>query len=347
MNIRLFHGFSYVVILLGIMHIYPVNFIPEEQIDFAEMPVESARKRLGGDKLIHAVNKYDESLALKGEQLITKGFVESNGKKTSAISKIFLCTDCHNLKREFADVTSEKPSDRMDYAMSNNLYLKSGSTFWGIYNRTSFFNDDYVKKYGKVLHKTNDTLVNAIKFCARYCASGRDLEEWEANAIMHYFKKIELKLKDLNLSDDLLAAISGSDKLSAAAKQKALIELENSYRKKYSATFLNFIQPKYRKYGVKGDSKKGEFIYQKACMFCHYERKLSELKLDKSTFVLKALWKDIRRNDKHSVYNIVRKGTSNNNEAKVYMPLLTKEKLSDSQLEDLVAFIKKMSGNQE
>lgn len=345
MNIRLFHGFSYMIIILGILHLYPVNIIPVEQIDFAEMPVESARKRLSGDRLIHTIDKLDASIALQGEQLITKGFIVKDGRNTKVISKIFVCTDCHNLKREFGDISSEKPSDRLDYAMKNKMYLNSGSTFWGIYNRTKFFNDDYLSKYGNDLKKTNDTLKNAIQFCARYCASGRDLEQWEINAILHFFKKGELKLKDLQIPDDLLASISQADKLSKEEKKNALARLEKLYKKKYSATMLSVIDPNKRAYGKKGDAVKGEYIYQYACMFCHNERKLSTLRLDKSKFVLNSLWNDIARNDRHSVYYIVRKGTSNNNEPKSYMPLLTKEKLSDEQLEDLIAFIKLKSGN--
>jgi mono/diheme cytochrome c family protein len=52
-------------------------------------------------------------------------------------------------------------------------------------------------------------------------------------------------------------------------------------------------------------------------------------------------WNNITNYTDKSLYQIVRYGTYAKTGRKQYMPLYTKEKMSDEQLNDLVAYIKK------
>jgi hypothetical protein len=165
-----------------------------DQIDPNAYSLEQVLNMLGDDPLIHSIDKVDLEKAKIGQDLIFKGYTIRDGKKSKRISTYFVCTDCHNTTREFDDVASEDPADRLRYAKENGLPFLPGSTLWGIYNREKFYNDDYVKKYGDLVSDARDSLANAIQLCSKYCASGRYIDDWELEAIMHYFKKGELHL---------------------------------------------------------------------------------------------------------------------------------------------------------
>ncbi|MBL4862354.1 MAG: hypothetical protein JKY09_04985, partial [Crocinitomicaceae bacterium] len=157
-----------------------------DKIDISEIPIEEVLRNLDNPDMLHSMSTHTEELAKQGEDLILYGLTQHNGKISKRISMHFMCVDCHNLTREFAELPSQSPEDRFDYADKNGLAYLPASTFWGIYNRTSFFNGDYIKKYGDLVINARDTLQNAIQLCAKYCASGRYLDDWEVEAIMHY-----------------------------------------------------------------------------------------------------------------------------------------------------------------
>ena len=75
----------------------------------------------------------------------------------SFISKYYVCTTCHNLEIEDPDLRVSDPETRLTFAKENDLPFLQGSTFKGIVNRESWYNDDYVKKYGdekiEIAHK--------------------------------------------------------------------------------------------------------------------------------------------------------------------------------------------------
>ena len=197
-----------------------------DRIDISEMPVEEALELLGNTPYIHAMDRHDEAKAKIGEDLILYGRTDIEGKKSKRISKHFVCTDCHNLTREFNDASSESSSDRLAYVKENGLEFLPGSTFWGIYNRTSFYNGDYFKKYGEMVTDARDSLDNAIQLCAKYCSSGRYLEDWELEAIMHYYKKGELRVKDLDITDNDKKNLLYSQKLKEEENKKKQADLK-------------------------------------------------------------------------------------------------------------------------
>ena len=47
-----------------------------------------------------------------------------------------------------------------------------GTTFYGITNRETWYNDDYYKKYGDLVKPANENLVEAVQLCAMECSQG-------------------------------------------------------------------------------------------------------------------------------------------------------------------------------
>ena len=310
-------------------------------VDIGEFPVETILIQLGDSSLNHSMSGFDSEKASLGEDLIRYGRTKKAGKYSKRISKYFVCTDCHNLKREFNSLSSESSSERLTYAKNNGIPFLPGSTLSGVYNRTKFYNDDYIKKYGPLVENSRDTLANAIQLCAKYCASGLYLEEWELEAFMHYFKKNELKIKDLDLSENNLKNIQRYSLLKEDEKSKLIELIKSSYRQSYAAHFLKPIDTGKRLYGEGGDVENGKLIYRKSCLHCHGGRRVTYLNLDESQLTARMFWNNITNYTDKSLYQIVRYGTYAKTGRKQYMPLYTKEKMSDEQLNDLVAYIKK------
>lgn len=310
--------------------------------EVGQLSVVDVEHALGAPLPNHYMKTFDGELAAVGEQLITQGKADYNGNNGKIISSYFNCTDCHNMVKETKDITNLNPQDRLDYLVENNLPFTAGSTFFGIYNRSKFYNDDYDKKYGSLVIDARDTLENAIQLCAEYCASGRKLVPWELDAIMHYYKKNELKVKDLGLNEQEMKLLSSS--LNDNVKEKeALALLQTSYVDRYPATFTGAMPEDKRAYGAKGDVENGEKIYKSACMYCHENSRVTYLNLEDDVLSGQYLWKHRKGYDDLSVYQVSRWGTYPIIGRKQYMPLYTKEKMSNDQLEDLMAYIKKIA----
>ena len=304
--------------------------------------IEQVLNMLGEDELIHSIAQVDLGKAKVGEDLIFKGYTVKDGKKSKRISTYFVCTDCHNTTREFDDASSEDPADRLHYAKENGLPFLPGSTLWGIYNRETFYNDDYVEKYGDLVTNARDSLANAVQLCSKYCSSGRYIEDWELEAIMHYFKKNELHLSDIVIPDkDKFALVEGN--FNQSQKENLAKSIKGAYRQAYSATFMETMDRNARPYGEGGDAENGKLIYKKACMFCHQNKRVTYLHLDDGKLSGRFLWRNRKKYSDQSIYQIVRHGTYSKTGRKQYMPHYTKEKMSDAQLNDLVAYIKQIA----
>ncbi len=311
-----------------------------EKVHVSLTSIEDVLYRLGDQKMNHTINELDLEKAKIGEDLIYFGRTDRKGKKSKRISAYFVCTDCHNMSSEYSDLKSQNPSERLAYAENNGLKFLPGSTLWGIYNRTSFYNGDYVQKYGELVDDARNSLENSTQLCAKYCSSGRHLEEWELEAIMHYFKKNEIMIKDLNLSEDDLSLIVNYQRLNDKKREKLITAIKNEYVQGYAATFLETMPRDKRKYGEGGNVENGKLIYDKACMFCHENKRVTYLHLDDGKLSGKMFWQNIKTYNDRSLYQIIRHGTFSKTGRKQYMPLYTEEKMSDAQLNDLVAYIK-------
>jgi len=300
-----------------------------------ETPVYDVIKSLGGQVQLHEI-KLNTELIEKGKQLVHNGFTtDENGKKTSIQSKFFVCTDCHNTGRENPNLTVFDPEKRLAFAAKNNIPFLQATTFFGIVNRENWYNDDYQIKYGDRVLNSRDTLINAIQLCATECSQGRAFEDWEIKAVLNYFWSLQLKLGDLNLTKDDWSALKG--KMHNQGKLKLL---KTKYSLASPATFISPMEIEKRNNGKTGDADKGKLIYELSCLHCHgYDKKVTDLKLDHSEFSKSMFRNKLNSNTDIDLYYILRKGTPAHHAYRPYMPHYTKERLSDQQVEDLVAYL--------
>jgi len=345
---KLRKSFYLIVVLIGIGSYGFV--IQQENSTTATVPIKKLGEftvtdlelALGGDQPQHYLKKFDDSLARVGEKLIREGKADYKEHKGKLISPYFNCTDCHNLQKEQKVITNKNPQDRLDYLTNNDMPFTAGSTFYGIYNRSSFYNGDYYKKYGSLVDNAKDTLANAVQLCAEYCASGRPLKDWELNAIMHYYKREELRIEDLHLSRKERTVIENAVNQDVN-QEEALTLIKTKYVHQYGATFTGAMNENKRLYGANGDPRNGEKIYREACMFCHENARVTYLELNDDVLSGRYLWRNKEGYDDESIYQVIRWGTYPITGRKQYMPLYTKEKMSNEQLEDLMAYIKELA----
>ncbi len=302
-------------------------------------PVEEVLISLGEKPLVQHLDSYDTDKAEMGRQLIEQGYVDYKSRQGKRVSINFVCTDCHNQVREFDSEQENSPEARLDYARENGLKFLPASTFWGIYNRTSFYNGDYFKKYGELVINARDTLANAIQLCAKYCSSGRYLENWELEAILHYFKSNELHIEDLPLTAEDREKLSQTERLSPEMKQQLATRISGMVRREYPATFLPAMARNQRLYGKGGNVEKGKFIFENSCLYCHGGARVTYLDLNDRHLSARKFVRHLKDYDYFSLYQVIRYGTYPKTGRPQYMPLYTKEKMSDDQLNDLVAYI--------
>lgn len=314
-----------------------------DEVNVDELPVETVLSNLGAAKYKHSISVVDPEKAEIGKQLIFKGKAKNKQHKGKLISIHFVCTDCHNMVKETENPADLSPESRLDYCMKNKLNFLPGSTLWGIYNRRGWYNDDYIKKYGDIIKNATDSLPNAVQVCAKYCSSGRFLEAWELEGIMHYLKQHELKIKDLPLSQTDKKNILYWQKLDEGEKKELRTKIEASFTTAFPATFMETMPRDNRKYGVGGDAVKGEALYTLSCMSCHENKRVAYLNLQKDNITARMFWKHITEYNDLTLYQIIRYGTYYKIGRKQYMPHYTKEKMSDAQIEDLVAYIRKLA----
>ncbi|MCB0754922.1 MAG: cytochrome c, partial [Flavobacteriales bacterium] len=279
----------------------------------------------------------------KGKEIVQLGGKWDNGKIANRVSEHFKCIDCHNVQPESKYADDNDPDSRLAYSKEFNQPYLPGSTFYGITNRTGWFNGDHVKKYGEeLIGPARNDLVNAIQLCSKECSVGRMLTKEELEAVLHYFSSMELKLRDLNLSEEELASISAGNQ-SAEQKAQNIKLIKSKYLQAYPATFVDELPRNERKMGEEGNLENGKWIYEKSCLHCHSPEKTVT---DRTLFGSGADQKDFKwlasyfkKSNGGSIYWITRHGTSSKDHIPQYMPIYSKEKLSDSQIEDLAAYI--------
>ncbi|MFT6849263.1 MAG: mono/diheme cytochrome c family protein [Sphingobacteriales bacterium] len=278
----------------------------------------------------HIVMDPNPNLVSKGKELVTQGFTTSpEGNKSKRISIFFSCTDCHNLVREDPDLTNPNPIDRLAYADKNKLPFLQGTTLYGVTNRTSWYNGDYVKKYGKRAVKSNTDLKEAIQLCAEICSQGRPLEEWEVNSLLHYFSANSITWGDIK-NNPAIEQSNYGDELSIA--------IQNSYSKISSATFPKMPGRLDLGYDFEGNPLNGEKIYKLSCRTCHDKDGPSTVELDYSKSNFRDFNKNYLSKGNSNLYKIVTSGTYPELGHKPYMPLFPEERLNKQQVEDLKAY---------
>lgn len=310
----------------------------EKEKDWKNENVVDVLKKFGEDYPKHYIQP-DSALIKKGEDLILKGrTINSRDKNSNYISKYFPCTSCHNLSQEDPDIRFSNPDTRLPYVKENGQKFLQGTTFWGIVNRESWYNDDYYKKYGDVVKAANDSLRLSIQLCAVECSQGRILERWEEDAILAYYWSKQLKISDLNFSkkdESTLKEAFYTGKIGTEFIQL----LKSYYSLKAPAHFQTPIADKVKGYDFIGRPEVGKDIYELSCRNCHNEKGVSDYLLDYSKHTFKQLKKNMFKSTDMSFYHIIRKGTYATPGARPYMPHYPSEKMSDQQIEDLRAYI--------
>ena len=308
-----------------------------------ETPIYDVLFAMGEDKPLHYMEDISSVQVLQGEELVLKGrTIAPDGSKSSYISKYFTCTHCHNTVKEDPLPTSRNPELRLEYAVEHDLPFLQGTTFHGIVNRESWYNGDYVKKYGIAAQRANKNLREAIQLCAMECSQGRMLEKWEEDAILAYFWSLEFRLKDLDMTAQGLQVLQQS-----RASQIDQVALKKFLKKQYlaysPATFSDAPADKAEGYAVQGNAERGKDLYRLSCMHCHAEGGPSEYKLDYATATFRQLANRIPKDSHFSLYQIVRYGTFATPGHRPYMPRYPLERMSHKQVEDLRAYIELMA----
>lgn len=283
--------------------------------------------------------------AERGRELVHLGYTTGpDGKRTAKQSRHFVCTSCHNTQREFADLAETDPQKRLEYAAQQNIPFLQATTFFGIVNRLSFYNDDYQKKYKDVpsISEAQYDIRTAIQVCATQCAQGRYLEDWEVESVLAYFWTLQLQVGDLGLSqpeqEKVQVALDSN-----ISTQRAINILREHYKEVSPAHFVEKPQDFHTvKTELLEDSSRllsGKRVYELSCLHCHERRRYSFFKLDTTRSSFRYLYRQMRKGMKGSVYKITRYGTSPVFGNKTYMPQYTEEKLSTKQVEDLRLYI--------
>ena len=168
--------------------------------------------------------------------------------------------------------------------MQNDINFLQSTTFWGIVNRESWYNDDYITKYGELVIPASKSLYESTQLCAQECSSGRMLKEWEWEAINHYYHSLQLTVGDLNLDDEslniLLALKTGATAIDEDQEAHLISSIRNRYMIKSPARFQDPIVAKANDQGKSGEKENGEKIFERSCMSCHTYGGPSQLVLE-------------------------------------------------------------------
>ncbi len=329
------------VMLLGISLTQSTRYYPP--LWNPDTTLQEALTQLGRQEPTHYQYHVSSMQVQQGKDFVHFGrTIDEFGKKTNYISKHFVCTHCHNVVQEDPDLSSRDPEERLEFAISQNLPFLQGTTFHGIVNRKSWYNDDYEKKYGEKVKAANKDLKKAIQLCAIECSQGRELQEWEIEAILAYFWTLQVKLGDLNLqSEDYLAF--NQQRFRSVSHSQIESKLDSLFLPYSPATFGSAPADKNEGYEYTGDPERGAFIYELSCLHCHKKGGASRYELDYSTVSFRHLKNKIPDDSHFSLYQIIRYGTYAIPGHRPYMPHYPLERMSHQQVEDLRAYIELMS----
>ena len=308
-----------------------------------ETPVYEVLKYLGQSSFKHEMANVTPEMIRMGEELVKEGrTVGPNGKRTSYISKHYVCTSCHNMEIEDPNLRISDPDARLNYAKQHDLPFRQATTFYGMVNRESWYNDDYFKKYGDLVKPANGSIREALQLCAVECSQGRSLKKWEEDAILAYSWSLQYKMGDLGLNEREWKQLR--DEAADPARHEFLRNgLKTFYNLKSPATFLYPPSDKKQGYGLNGNAIRGKDVYELGCQQCHKHEGVSMVVFDDHKLSFQQLYRHIDSNTPYSIYEIIRLGTHAEPGSRPYMPHYTKERMSDQQVEDLRAYIEEQA----
>ena len=241
------------IILVVSLFIYSSMPEPEQS-----QPVAELLYSMGEPKPAHYLETSSPDLIQRGEELVTLGrTIGPDGKQSSYISKYYVCTSCHNTVREDPDLSVVDQQARLKYARDQQIPYLQGSTFWGIVNRETWYNDDYVLKYGELVKEAEKSLKASVELCATVCAQGRSLKDWEMESILAYLWSLEMTLSDLDLSEADKKRLNGS-----SSDGDKIDLIKSKYLQKSPATFVDPPSDKQAGYDYEGNPELGKVIYE-------------------------------------------------------------------------------------
>lgn len=303
-----------------------------------DTPVAEVLQYLGDPAPLHAMKPTPEQIKM-GEELVKLGrTTKAGGGKSKYISKYNNCTHCHNLEQEDPDLRLSNPDTRLDYVIKNDRKFLQGTTFHGIVNRESWYNDDYVLKYGDLVKPANKSLREAIQLCCKECSSGRYAEQWEEDAILAYYWSLQLKMGELDFTEDNWAQL----KREANSKDRHEFlrnGIKTFYKLKSPADFVDPPHDRDKGYGHAGNAVNGKKVWDNSCKTCHKTAGISQMVLDDSKMTARKFTRNIDREKDWSLYQIVRHGTHAEPGHRQYMPLYTLDRMSHQQVEDVRAYL--------
>lgn len=319
------------------------DYLPEKPND--EATVDQLLRSLG-DYTLHS-HKPDESVSEysveRGAELVINGKTRRPKGNTKPVSKHFQCIACHNLRLEDPDLSHLSPDTRLYFVSQHDMAFLPGSGFYGLVNRTLYFNGDYKKQFGDRLGKARTDLREAIRFCTKEFARGRNLADWEVESILAYLWTLELKTSDIQMSkQDMLLYYEGSRE--PAKRREALKNLKSKYPQAKQAHFVEPPEDRIAGNQLRGRIESGSLIYELSCLHCHTNKRFSSYALDKSPETFELLNTHFPTHHLLSCYELIRYGTKPPNKKKPYMPAYTLERMSRQQVEDLKAYISTEAG---
>lgn len=332
----------FVMVFLGFIIPEKSNELSEAEIK--RTPILWVYAELGMEMPEHYISNPNPTLVAIGEELVKKGKSNSpSGKSSSFISPYFVCTDCHNQEKEDPNPANPNPQARLEYALQNDIDFLQSTTFWGIVNRESWYNDDYIKKYGELVIPASKSLYESTQLCAQECSSGRMLEEWEWEAINHYYHSLQLTIADLELDERSLEVVSqllsGSVALGEDQEQDLVASMKAKYMLRSPARFQDPSIAKANDQGKAGNKENGEKIFEQSCMTCHAYGGPSQLVLENDRLTKRKFRRNLGKGNYWDLYTIIRGGTYAELGHQQYMPLYTLDRLSEEQFADLRAFL--------
>ena len=306
-------------------------------------PLAELRFAFGEPRPAHWLQGSEEQV-VRGREITLQGRTTGpDGKRSRLASPAFLCTHCHQVEREDPDLRAADADARLDYALEHDMTYLPGTTLWGLVDRRSWFNEDYIKKYGDLVKPPNASLVEAIQLCTAECSQGRLMEDWEVEALLAYFWSISVTFGDLDLDDVQRGQVARALE-DPSLHEAALATLNGALLPYAPAHALDPVPDRSKGPDLAGRPDRGAAIYERSCLHCHARPGPGTYGLGPGRASIGELYRNRAATSNLGFHQTIRHGTRPYGVPLAYMPFYTQERLSDQGLADLVSYFEQVLG---